>query len=279
MKSLKLANCVLKLPPTFKGFSRLVKLNFLYVNISSEMCELFISTCPLLERLSLRHCSNFDSLEINVPNLKFFEFMGTFESLSLGNTALLAEISVSLLSWEETDSDWVKFFHSLPAIEDMHLDGSFLESFAAENVPERLPSTLNQLKALALSDVCYSNLDHVSWALCLLRSSPNLHKLQTSILNITPVQDPVVEFLQAQDFSKFSLNHLRKVKIRHFSGAEPEMHFVKILLAHSAVLEKMVILHEQEMSSEKGFAVVKELTRFPRASSKAELIVDVTPSY
>ncbi|KAG5521446.1 hypothetical protein RHGRI_033864 [Rhododendron griersonianum] len=60
----------------------------------------------------------------------------------------------------------------------MHLDSSFLESFAASNAPERLPSTLNQLKVLALSDVCYSNLDYVSWALCLLKSSPNLHKLQ-----------------------------------------------------------------------------------------------------
>ncbi|KAI8527424.1 hypothetical protein RHMOL_Rhmol12G0074300 [Rhododendron molle] len=75
MRSLDLSNCVLKLPPTFKGFGRLVNLNFLCVNISSDMCELFISTCPLLERLSLHHCSDFDSLEINALNLKYFEFL------------------------------------------------------------------------------------------------------------------------------------------------------------------------------------------------------------
>ncbi|KAG5521445.1 hypothetical protein RHGRI_033864 [Rhododendron griersonianum] len=80
MRNLNLANCVLEQPPTFKGFSRLVNLNFLNINISSEMCELFISTCPLLERLILRHCSDFDSLEINAPNLKYFEFMGNFLS-------------------------------------------------------------------------------------------------------------------------------------------------------------------------------------------------------
>ncbi|KAE9454470.1 hypothetical protein C3L33_13621, partial [Rhododendron williamsianum] len=197
---------------------------------------------------------------------------------------LLPKISVTLGSWDkrpeqETDIEWAKFFHSLPAIEDMHLDSSILESFDAGNVPERLPSTLNQLKVLVLSDVCYSNLDHVSWALCLLRSSPNLHKLRSSILDndITPIGDNVIEFLQAQDFSKFSLNRLREVEIRHFSGAEPEIHFVKILLSHSKVLEKIVILHEHGMCAEKGFAMLKELIRFPRASLKAEFIVSETP--
>ncbi|XP_058193536.1 F-box/FBD/LRR-repeat protein At1g13570-like isoform X3 [Rhododendron vialii] len=42
------------------------------------------------------------------------------------------EISVTLGSWDkrpeqETDIEWAKFFHSLPAIEDMHLDSSILE--------------------------------------------------------------------------------------------------------------------------------------------------------
>jgi len=214
----------------------------------------------------------------------FFDFSGIFVSVSLENTPLLAEISVTLVSLgtsdkepEEADSEWVKFFPSLPAIEKMNLHGAFLESFAADNIPERLPSTLNQLKVLVLSDVCYSYLDHLSWAFCLLRSSPNLHKLQSSILYINPIQDPAMEFLQAQDFSNFSLNQLREVEIRHFTGAKPETHFVKILLAHSKVLEKMVILHEHGISDKKGFAMSKELIRFPRASTKAEVIVIETP--
>ncbi|KAF7124799.1 hypothetical protein RHSIM_Rhsim12G0069300 [Rhododendron simsii] len=284
LRDLNLDNCVFKPPPTFKGFSRLVNLNFVNVTISSEICGLFISNCLQLERLRLHDCDNFDSLEINAPNLKYFELFGIFESVYLENTPLLAEISVTLGSWikqplVETGIEWVKFFHSLPAIEDMHLDSSILESFDAGNVPERLPCTLNQLKVLVLSDVCYSNLDHVSWALCLLRSSPNLHKLRSSILfnDITPIEDNVIEFLQAQDFSKFSLNRLREVEIRHFSGAKPEIHFVKILLAHSKVLEKMVILHEHGMCAEKGFAMLKELIRLPKASLKAEFIVSETP--
>ncbi|KAH7834514.1 hypothetical protein Vadar_016895 [Vaccinium darrowii] len=181
---------------------------------------------------------------------------------------------------EEIDSNWVKIFQALPAIEYMRLNSFFLKTFAAGNIPERLPSTLNQLKVLVLSNAYDDNLDYVSilsWAFCLLRSAPNLHRLVIRIFNITTIQDHVTEFLQAQDFSDFLLNQLREVEIKGFSGAEPEMQFVKILLSHSTVLEKMVICHEREISDQHGFAMVKGLTRFPRASSKAELVVDVTP--
>ncbi|KAI8023603.1 F-box/FBD/LRR-repeat protein [Camellia lanceoleosa] len=86
------------------------------------------------------------------------------------------------------------------------------------------------------------------------------------------IKDPVVEYLQAQDFTNLSLNQLRKVKMQHFSGFEPEMHFVKILLAHSTILKKMTILANQGTYDGKGFTILKELTRFPRASPKAEVI-------
>ncbi|XP_058192018.1 uncharacterized protein LOC131309387 [Rhododendron vialii] len=137
----------------------------------------------------------------------------------------------------------------------MHLDSSFLESFAAGHIPERIPSTLNRLKFLALFDVCYDILDHVSRALCLLRSFPNLERVEISIYDDVPNRDPV----------------LRKVKIRDFSGAESEMHFAKILLAHSTVLEKMEIFHNPDIS-DVGVAMLDELTRCPKASPKVEVV-------
>lgn len=92
------------------------------------------------------------------------------------------------------------------------------------------------------------------------------------IHNDVPNEDPVVEYLQAQDFSKFSLNQLRKVKMWSFSGVECVMPFAKILLAHSPVLEKMVILHDLDNFDEKGVAMLEEeLTRFQKASPKAEV--------
>ncbi|KAL7260869.1 hypothetical protein ACSBR1_006522 [Camellia fascicularis] len=97
--------------------------------------------------------------------------------------------------------------------------------------------------------------------------------LDSNILKLLDcIKDPVVEYLQAQDFTNLSLNQLRKVKMQHFSGFEPEMHFIKILLAHSTILKKMTILANQGTSDGKGFTILKELTRFPRASPKAEVI-------
>ncbi|XP_058193518.1 F-box/FBD/LRR-repeat protein At1g13570-like isoform X1 [Rhododendron vialii] len=279
LKRLNLCYCVFKPPPTFKGFSRLVDLKLCSVSIAPKMFEQFISNCSLLEQLRLSYCTKFDFLIINAPNLKHFFFCGTLKSVSFKNTPLLAVVSIELFSLvgtvkrpeEEADSDWVKFFQCLPAaIEDMHLDRPFLESFAAGHIPESIPSTLNHLKVLALSYISTCVVDHVSHALCLLRSFPNLERVDISIHNDVPNEDPVVEYLQAQDFSKFSLNQLRKVKMWSVSGVECVTPFAKILLAHSPVLEKMVILLDLDNFDEKGAAMLEEeLTRFQKASPKA----------
>ncbi|GMP58388.1 hypothetical protein CsSME_00022071 [Camellia sinensis var. sinensis] len=125
--------------------------------------------------------------------------------VQMGNTSTTA-ISIVLFPLDanvkqhekDKDSELVKFFHPLPAIENLYLDSNILK-------------LLDRIK------------------------------------------DPVVEYLQAQDFTNLSLNQLRKLKMQHFSGFEPEMHFVKILLAHSTILKKMTILANQGTSDGKGF--------------------------
>lgn len=42
-------------------------------------------------------------------------------------------------------------------------------------------------------------------------------------------------------FSDMTLNHLRTVKIKSLAGAEAEMHLIKVLLAKSPLLARMVI--------------------------------------
>ncbi|KAI8538573.1 hypothetical protein RHMOL_Rhmol09G0114400 [Rhododendron molle] len=82
--------------------------------------------------------SQFNSLEINAPNLKAFNFCGVFKTVSFKHNPLLLEISITLLSdeyvklpEEETESERVKFFQCLPAdIEDMELSSTFLEVMA-----------------------------------------------------------------------------------------------------------------------------------------------------
>ncbi|KAI8021912.1 F-box/FBD/LRR-repeat protein [Camellia lanceoleosa] len=259
----------------------LVRLHFVNVVIAHEMFGNFISNCPLLQRLILASCNISDCLEINAPTLKYFLLHGIFKSICFSRTPLLAEISVSLCSLDANskqhegreDSNFVKFFHCLPAIENLTLDKQILEFLAVGGVPKSLPSTMNRLKILNLFQVSFHKIDQVSCVLFLIRSSPNLQKLEiryfTNTLN--PVNlEAVTKLLQAQDLSKFPLSRLRKVKML-LLRVEPEMEFVKLLLACSTALKKMEILHEPG-SCEKAFEVLKKLTRFPRASPLAELI-------
>uniref|UniRef100_A0A7N2L7M6 FBD domain-containing protein n=1 Tax=Quercus lobata TaxID=97700 RepID=A0A7N2L7M6_QUELO len=143
---------------------------------------------------------------------------------------------------------------------------------AAGNIPDRLPTTLEFLNSLVLSEICFGNLREVSCALCLLiRSSPNLQKLKVELYCSTTVDDAVVEFLEAQDFSDISLKKLREVEMLTFDDSKPEMEFVKLLLVKSPLLKTMHIRLKRGDSTS-GFKILKEVIQFQRASSTAAII-------
>ncbi|KAL3510930.1 hypothetical protein ACH5RR_030331 [Cinchona calisaya] len=85
---------------------------------------------------------------------------------------------------------------------------------------------------------------------------------------------PVVELMRRQETLDLSLNRLKKVKIRHFQGFEPDMEFVKLILASAPVLEKMDIRSRHESDSLEGARILKDFARFHRASAKAEIIYE-----
>ncbi|KAF7123479.1 hypothetical protein RHSIM_Rhsim12G0069400 [Rhododendron simsii] len=298
---LNLHSCVFKRPTTFKGFPWVVCLELLEVIITADLFETFVSSCPVLEQLTFESSARFDFNGIDAPNLKVLSLMGIFKSISVKNAPKVANFSihskafVGVVGGGGGKFDWAGLLDGLPVLKsvygrsisygDERKKAGLLRLRMKRNkrstsdIISYLPSnvTENILKDLPLKDAPEEETDS-EWVK-FFRSLPAIedmhldsHLLQ--ILNIPPIPDHATEFLQAQDFSDFSLNKLQEVEIRHFSGAEPEMLFVEILLAHSVVLKKMVIWHEHEMSDKKGFAMVKELTRFPRASSDAELVID-----
>ena len=83
--------------------------------------------------------------------------------------------------------------------------------------------------------------------------------------------DRVLELLEVQDWSDVSLNKLRKVEILKVSGTKPEMEFIKLLLAKSSVLERMLIEMNTKMVTDKGLGILKELITFRRASPQADV--------
>lgn len=53
LESLELTNCILELPSTFDGFSRLKSLCFICVEVTSKVFQSFLSNCPVLMDVTL----------------------------------------------------------------------------------------------------------------------------------------------------------------------------------------------------------------------------------
>ncbi|KAE9454467.1 hypothetical protein C3L33_13625, partial [Rhododendron williamsianum] len=119
--------------------------------------------------------------------------------------------------------DWAGLLDGLPVLRSLHMDGPYLMSMFEEvclgQVGQRLP-TLWHLNILELSDVRLGK-RVVGMILKLIRHSPKLHKVIIKL--------------------EWHLNYLREVEMRLVSGTKIELHFMKLLLAKSRVLESMVV--------------------------------------
>uniref|UniRef100_A0A5B6ZGW5 F-box domain-containing protein n=1 Tax=Davidia involucrata TaxID=16924 RepID=A0A5B6ZGW5_DAVIN len=276
---LNLRTCVFEPPPTFEGFSRLTSLVFYEVLISADTLASLISSCPLLDQLSLESFAIFDHLEIVARNLTFLHIRANFKTVRFINTPLLAIVSISFkvhkdeqVFMEGETSNMIKFFDSLP-VENLHMDYHYVKSLAAGGIPERLPTTLDHLKILKLSNICFGVLNEVACALLLIRSSPNLHKVTIKAFGSTiDVTNPVLEFLNVQGYSDVSLNQLREVEMLSISGMKTELEFIKLLLAKSPMLQNMLIEPDSGKVVDKGLMILKEVIQFRRASPNAEIM-------
>ncbi|RWR80786.1 F-box/FBD/LRR-repeat-like protein isoform X1 [Cinnamomum micranthum f. kanehirae] len=193
---LELSDCMLKVPPTSKGFQNLSVLNLFYVSISVDDIALLISKCPLLETLKLRS-GLFDAFHfhIHAPNLVNLEVVGTFREFSLGNSSLLTNVSVSFnfpsfnfptlerLNLAHANAcSLTKFIGCSYGIERLTLDCCVIQFFCLAGVPEKLSVTLEHLKYLEVE--IEWNSEEILAILCILRSSPNLKELKIRYDNL-----------------------------------------------------------------------------------------------
>lgn len=121
---LELFRCELDPPPTFKGFLCLKSLNLYQVFVASDAIESLISSCPLLESLSLSYS---DSLTLNIcaPNLKYLCLEGEFKDICLQNTPRLIAMSVAMYMTEDiaehmqqgSTCNFIKLLGSVPYLQ------------------------------------------------------------------------------------------------------------------------------------------------------------------
>nr|XP_009803870.1 PREDICTED: F-box/FBD/LRR-repeat protein At1g13570-like [Nicotiana sylvestris]XP_009803871.1 PREDICTED: F-box/FBD/LRR-repeat protein At1g13570-like [Nicotiana sylvestris]XP_009803872.1 PREDICTED: F-box/FBD/LRR-repeat protein At1g13570-like [Nicotiana sylvestris]XP_009803873.1 PREDICTED: F-box/FBD/LRR-repeat protein At1g13570-like [Nicotiana sylvestris] len=268
LRHLTLQNCLICPPPAFKGFDMLISLELCYVSISSTSLESLISCSPFLENLVLKISDTVNHIQIKAPNLRSFDFSGCIKLISLNNVPLLAKLSLLYgESFEESEKcDLDKCFQSHHALEHLRLEYGSVQFLVAE-VPRRLSLALNHLKRLC---VFLDGLDDLSCALCLLRSSPYLQDLDVKV-SMDESDDEADDI--STSFSDVTLNHVRTVKVKGITGTKLDMQLIKLLLAKSPMLVRMLIEPDfYWVNKEKGAEILAELSTFQRASRKAEIV-------
>ncbi|KAI8527406.1 hypothetical protein RHMOL_Rhmol12G0072500 [Rhododendron molle] len=161
---------------------------------------------------------------------------------------------------------------SISVIEILELDPYNIKFMAAGGVPKSLPTTLAHLKILKLINICFGDVSLVSNILCLIRSSPNMEKLEVVAWpEGNALVDPVLELLEVEGRSDTTLNQLCEVKMHLISGMS-ELLFLKFILAKSRKLETVIVGSLGDVHV--GFGLLKEWTRFRRLSPQAEIIFE-----
>jgi hypothetical protein len=69
----------IQLPPYFSGFKHLVTCSLSFIYTNDDILDRFVSKCPLLENLTVQHCTGLRNVKIFAVNLKCLDFTG-FES-------------------------------------------------------------------------------------------------------------------------------------------------------------------------------------------------------
>ncbi|XP_059291062.1 F-box/FBD/LRR-repeat protein At1g13570-like isoform X4 [Lycium ferocissimum] len=173
--------------------------------------------------------------------------------------------------------DIVKFFRSLSTIEHLHLEYMWFSACLGLDIPARLPFNLNRVKhfSLRFSLIC---LDEVLCTLCLIRSFPYLQYLKIEIVGNHDEDIPALECLEVEHFSDVTFNHLREVRLIMGTGSKPEMQLIKLLLAKSPLLVRMLIeagMFEEfvpaRIQESAAVQMLVKVAKFQRASPTAEV--------
>ncbi|KAL3501594.1 hypothetical protein ACH5RR_036043 [Cinchona calisaya] len=279
---LNLRSCWINKPTTFKGFSHLISLKLSHVYMGTEFLQSLISSCPILEQLTLEYPDILNFLEINAPKLKLFVVNSPIKSIFFKNTPVLAMVSLELNEQVAYDKfpkkgqkGIVEHFRSLPSLENLHLDHYFVKVFTAGGISYMMTTALIHLKVLKLDYISLEALNELSFVMRLIRSSPNLQEIDISV-NYDEILGGSSSSLNVQDNSEVTLKQLREVKLKYISGTRNQMELIKLLLEKSPVLGKMFIKPIPDDTCQKvmEIGILKQLTRFHRASPNAEIIYE-----
>ncbi|KAK1413467.1 hypothetical protein QVD17_35240 [Tagetes erecta] len=294
LRKLELFNCTFNPPLQFEGFLNLETLVLVNVEFMPRLGGNVINL-PQLKKLSLycygccisseartgcAICTNVYNFTIKAPNLQEL-FAHTFPDmlLQLLHSQCIVAVAVSLVKPIQVErTNLAMILSKMPKIEKFFIDGPFLKYLVAGK-PIWLSSRINTLKHLAMKKVTLGDLDQLNAILCLLRNSPNLETLFIEHVNEEPLfmDDDAQQAsnpLESPNCFNKKLDRLEWVKLSCIQGTRPQLLFIKLLLACSPSLELLIIKPNGTLDVIRRLNILKDVRQFPKASSKANMILD-----
>nr|KAJ0208748.1 hypothetical protein LSAT_V11C400165090 [Lactuca sativa] len=236
LEHLSLKYCEIELPLMFNGFGMLKSLRFYNVKITAKILQRFLTSCPLLEEITLTAYHQTD-------------FTG-------GNKFTFVEL-----------------FKCLPSVQVVNISRVYIKHFTAGGMSQKFPTSLVYLRILVLDQVCFPKQDELSSTLCVINSSPNLEKIKMKMIALAG--QTLTTLLDPEDYSGLNLDHLKGLEITGFHNYALEMEFMKLIMAKSPLLKKARIELSTTVSVDEEVKMLRDLVlhSFPRASPTAKFII------
>ncbi|KAM0052491.1 putative F-box domain, FBD domain, F-box-like domain superfamily protein [Helianthus debilis subsp. tardiflorus] len=282
LRKLQLTICIFKPPLLFEGFLYLERLALKNIDFTTDLGGTVINL-PQLKGLTMHSCTNVYHFKIKATKLLTL-FVTDCCDVMLLELLHSQRLSCVCTLLQKPVKDFVRLkrmnlallFTKMPEVQFFSVDGHFLKVFIAEK-GKWFPQAVNSLRRLWLIGLSLGDLDHLHGVLCLLRNSPKLEELRMKHIHTESELmrhgvEAASNHLESPDCLDQTLNRLRTVELSPLQGSKPELLFLKLLLAHSPSLEKFTIQSDGTLDANKWFNIAKDVMRFPRASSKAELI-------
>ncbi|XP_071702166.1 F-box/FBD/LRR-repeat protein At1g13570-like isoform X2 [Rutidosis leptorrhynchoides] len=138
-----------------------------------------------------------------------------------------------------------ELFQCLPVIQHLTLCVWDIQYFYTGAVPREVVTTLVHLKYLSLEEMCLYENDWFRFLLLILRSSPNLEKLKLGRISEEERWkydfNDDIDSVTMQDGLDIWLEHLIELDFAYFDGKKPDLDFVKLILAKSPILKKVIL--------------------------------------
>ncbi|PSS15791.1 F-box/LRR-repeat protein [Actinidia chinensis var. chinensis] len=302
IKSLYLSGVCFSSPPNFNGFFLLKDLSIGFSGIGDEVVEAIVSSCPILESLTLQRCSGlnkvkiaswglkrlvFDEtelgelleLEIEAPNLVCFKYQGSVVTFCLKHHCV-AEVELLYRMFLRTDIGYEREFQEA----DFGYVKTLMDDLSCVKVLS-VSSWFTEFMATAyysIGDRClaFQNLKKFCWS-GWLKAKGNVISLVAFLGDCASLELIELDFnylagdprlgLKVEEELKIRMGclyQLRKIKVIRYAGIACEMELIKLLLEKAIILDTFSMAFAYG-SKEHHTKLEKQVSLFPRGSPHA----------